>query len=284
MIVDRLKNLDNLTTQEEAVVDYILKNPRSLLKMSINDLALASYTSASTVVRLCKKAGTKGYVDFKMVYISEYPELMRLNESLKQVPFDKTSNIDDVIHTLPLIFNKTIDYTKSMIDRATIVRVVNQIKGCKYLNIYGDGINFDVANIAAYKFEEVGINAKAYSSTHWQHIARLGMNHIPAFAILLSHTGKNPNILDAAKRLKEHNIPTLAICGKSDRRLSSLCTETLQIMTSTSTLEMSNTLFTLSTLYVFEVLVMAMYIQNFESVEQVAKKLFGSRDTWNLEE
>ena len=63
MIIDKLKELKNVTTQEQAVIDYILKEPWAILDISIHDLSIASYTSAATIVRLTKKLGFKGYSD-----------------------------------------------------------------------------------------------------------------------------------------------------------------------------------------------------------------------------
>ena len=51
MIIDKMNTLENLTNQEKAVVDYIIANPKALLEMSVNELANASYTSASLNVR-----------------------------------------------------------------------------------------------------------------------------------------------------------------------------------------------------------------------------------------
>ena len=50
MIIDKMNTLENLTNQEKAVVDYIIANPKALLEMSVNELANASYTSASTIM------------------------------------------------------------------------------------------------------------------------------------------------------------------------------------------------------------------------------------------
>lgn len=280
MIIDRLKDLDDLTVQEEAVVKYILKNPRALLKMSINDLAIESFTSGSTIVRLCKKAGTRGYVDFKTQYVSEYPEMMKMADRIKDVPFTKASNIDDLIHGIPMIYHRSVDYTRSMLDRATLVRCIHYVKKAKHIGIYGNGLNLDVAKMSQYKFEEVGVNAIAYDSSHWQHITRLQLNQTPAFAILISHTGKNPSILDTAKRLKEAGIPMLAICGKADRRLSALSNETIQIMISDGTLELSNIIFSISTMYVLDILTMAMHVENFEEMELINDRLQGARGRW----
>jgi DNA-binding MurR/RpiR family transcriptional regulator len=280
MIIDKMQNLKNLTVQELAVVDHIIKHPKDLLEMSVTELADASYTSASTVVRLCKKLGAKGYADLKYIYASEYPEMMKLKESLKKRPYHKNSEIDDIIHTMPLIYSKAIDHTRSMLDRNTIVKVTNLMKQAKVIDIYGDGINYDVAKIFCYKLEEIGVTAHAFSSIHWNHCKILELEKIPSYSILISHTGKNPNVYEAAKRLKKSGIPTLSISGNLDQRLAKLTDDTIHIMTSDNTLEFSNVIFTMSTQYILDILVAALLVHRYDIVEKNVEALKGERNEW----
>ena len=280
MIIDKMNNLENLTNQEKAVVDYINENPKALLEMNINELAMASFTSASTVTRLSKKLGTKGYGEMKFIYVSQYPEMMKLKDSLKVVPFHQQSTIDDIIHTMPLIYSRAIDHTRSMLDRNTIIRVSNLMKQAQIIDIYGDGINFDIAQNICYKLDEVGITSNAYNSIQWSHCKRLQQEKIPSFSILLSHTGKNPSMVDAAKRLKEHGMTTLSITGNVDKRLMNLTDYNLQIMVTENTLEFSNVIFTMSSLYVLDILVASLLVYNYQKVENNLKELHGQRYEW----
>ena len=90
MIIDKMCALKNLTSQEKAVVEYILDNPKDLLDMNVSELAKASYTSSSTVIRLCKKLEVKGFADLKFIYASEFPEMMKQREMVKTKPFDES--------------------------------------------------------------------------------------------------------------------------------------------------------------------------------------------------
>ena len=284
MIIEQIKNIENLTIQEQAVVAYILDNPRGLLKMSINDLAKESFTSSATIVRLCKKLGLSGYAELKRQFTMEYPNFVKFEKRLKKQPFNNATTLDDVLDGLILINSKTLEYTKSMLDRDVLLACADYIANCQHLGIYGDGLNFEIAKMYAYKFEEVGINAVAYSSTHWQYIKRLQMEKTPTFNILLSHTGKNPNIVNAAKQLKENQLPTLAISGvTADKRLKELCTYHLSMMISRNTLELSNHLFSLSTQYILDILVMAMLSKNYKMIEAVNNTLGNARDEWQNE-
>lgn len=280
MIIDKMQNLKNLTVQEQVVVEHILKHPKDLLEMSVTELAEASYTSASTIIRLCKKLGTKGYADLKYIYVSEYPEMMKLKESLKTRPYNKDSEIDDIIHTLPLIYAKAINHTRSMLDRSTIIKVVNLMKEAKVIDVYGDGINYDVAKMFCYKLEEIGVSANAFSSIHWNHCKMLELEKITSYSILISHTGKNPNVYEAAKRLKKSGIPTLSISGNLHERLSKLTDDTIHIMTSDNTLEFSNVIFTMSTQYILDILVAALLVHRYDMIERNVEALKGERSEW----
>ncbi|NUU78632.1 MurR/RpiR family transcriptional regulator [Paenibacillus xylanilyticus] len=53
-------------------VDYILSNPEVVFDSTAHELAQATYTSLLTIVRLCKKLGTKGYPDFQLKLALDY--------------------------------------------------------------------------------------------------------------------------------------------------------------------------------------------------------------------
>lgn len=280
MIIDKMQNLNTFTFQEQVVVDYIIKYPKHLLEMNVTELAEASYTSASTIIRLCKKLGTKGYADLRFIYASEYQEMMKLKESLKTKPYDKNSKIDDIIHTMPLIYSRAIDHTRSMLDRNTLVKITDLMEQAKVIDVYGDGINYEVAKMFCYKLEEIGVIANAYNSIHWNHCKILQLEKIPSYSILISHTGKNPSVYDAAKRLKECGIPTLSISGNIDQRLSKLTDDHIHIMTSENTLEFSTVIYSISTQYILDIIFASLFVYRYDSIEKNVDALKGERYEW----
>lgn len=284
MIVDKIKNLDNLTQQEAYVVEYILANPQDVLKMNCNQLAKASHTSASTIVRLSQKAGYKGYGELKILYASEYSHMQQMEEELKPIPYEKESTIDDIIQTMPLIYTKAIDFTRTMLERNKIIQIINRLKQSERIEIYGDGVNYELAKIAAYKFEEVGVSAYAYTSANWTHVKLLEKNKTNTIAILISHTGKNPGIIDSAKRLKDAHIFMVGIVGAKESSLSKWCDTSLQIMTTRNTLEFSNVMFTMSIQYIFDIMVASLMIQHYDHLKSITEELREAREQWGKEE
>ena len=272
MLYNKLKNLKHITHQEEAVVQYILDHPSDILRMSINDLAILSYSSTSTIVRLCKKLGYKGFTEFKLTYVSEFSLFLEQQEHLKDIPFTPKSSLNDVVSRLPMIYQKAIDETRTMLDYDVLLRCIKHIQNSKHIGIYGTGLNFDLAKMYQYKFEEVGIPAIAYDSTHWQHLSRLKLHDIPSFAILISLTGTNPIIIDTAKRMHSLGIPTLSISGRDNDKLSTLCTENIRIIDVANTLELYNLTSAIAAQYILDIFVAMSVIKNYEEILKISSE------------
>ena len=56
---------------ERGVLDWVLENPEAASQCSIHRLAEQSYTSPSTVVRICRKLGFEGYRDLQKSLLCE---------------------------------------------------------------------------------------------------------------------------------------------------------------------------------------------------------------------
>jgi len=62
---------------EKAIIDYILKNPEETSRLTIYKLAEKTYTSPSSIIRLCKKNGYSGFKEFSKELI--YEQAIRTN-------------------------------------------------------------------------------------------------------------------------------------------------------------------------------------------------------------
>ena len=61
----RIQRHTGLTQTERHLRDYILRYPEKVAQMNARELAQASFTSPSAVIRFCQKFGYKGLKDFK---------------------------------------------------------------------------------------------------------------------------------------------------------------------------------------------------------------------------
>ena len=89
---------DVLSASEKETINYIRQHRQQVTTMSINELAAKVLSSRSTILRLAKKLGFRGYTDLKYT----------LREDLNQpsiVPSDLLGN-------LQMDINKTFQYAQ----------------------------------------------------------------------------------------------------------------------------------------------------------------------------
>ena len=272
MIIDKMKTLDHLTIQEKYLVDYIINNQEDILKKNINELAKLSYTSSATISRLCKKLGFNGYKEFKYQYAAEYSHLLELKNDFKIEPFSSESSIDDALNKIELLHKRAIEYTKSLLDRQVIERIYQLIKNAKYIEIYGTGINFSLAEIYSLNFEEEGVISKAYNSLNPMHLQYLRQRKPnDTVCIYLTHTGQNKEMLKIAKDIRKYHAKSIVICDHKKREICKYCDETIVIMTTQNTTELSNAVYIASLQYVFNIFTSLKLISNYSYLEETTK-------------
>lgn len=89
-IQSKLIDQINFTENEKVIANYILAHKDDVLQMSIQTLALKTYTSTSAIMRLCSRLNLTGFKDFKFRFSQE---LLRANTDYQDVdpnfPFSK---------------------------------------------------------------------------------------------------------------------------------------------------------------------------------------------------
>ncbi|MCT1905229.1 MurR/RpiR family transcriptional regulator [Oceanobacillus sojae] len=271
MILDTMKSLNNLTSQESYLLDYMLTNPKKVLGMNINELAHESLTSAATVFRLCKKAGINGYSEFKYIFASELHHIIELGGDLNIQTFGKEESLDDILSKVELIHKRSINYTKNILKMDTLLKVRSMLKETTRIEIYGEGMNYELAKLFCMNFEEAGVLANAYNSLNPMHTKYQQYRKEPVLAFILTHTGTNPHMCAIAKKLSKEKYYTISICDNLQREICKYCDESIVIMTTKNTLELSNLVYISSMHYLFDVFTSIKLIDNYDEIEEAAE-------------
>lgn len=216
MIIDILSKTKDLTIQERAVASYIKENPKDILNVSIHDLAILTYTSAGTILRLCKKMGFKGYSDFKYQFASEYQALLYQESQNNYDLFSEETSLDELIDRMPLSFFRSVEQTMTTLEKQQMIRIVKKINEADEIIIDGTSLSYKIADFLAYKFTDVGYFARAFSGVSWSHLTAIKENNKKALAIIVSFSGENKLMLNDTKILKDLGIPYILVSSNID--------------------------------------------------------------------
>lgn len=143
-----------------------------------------------------------------------YRKILRILESLI---------IRDHSITTPL-YNKRID------KKETLNRIINQLCHIKWIDFYASDLNFPRVQSCCLKLNNLGIHAQAFNTFNGYYISNLNTEDCVSF--IVSHTGKNPTMLEIAYELRKKNLHTVAITSKIDKDLELVCNESLYLYSS----------------------------------------------------
>lgn len=228
MLLEKLSESTNFTTHEKAVANYILDHPNQVLSMSSGELAKVSYTSKATVVRLSQKLGMEGYQELKLSLASELSQKKRIDRLLANEPLTANSSYEDIIQTLPAIYDKAVTNTRLSLDKNSMNRINQVLQKSECIDLYGTGISYILAQSAAFKFGTLGMECSAYESINAHYLA--ARKHKKTIAFLISLTGSNHTVIRMAKYLREATGNyVVGIAGPHNSELKKWCHEVVEI-------------------------------------------------------
>lgn len=276
MLIDDLKALKNPTFQEQGIIDYLIANPEIVEKTNVSDIAALTYSSASTVVRLCKKVGTKGYPDFKIRWAQELHSLnMQIYIDTSKDLIHKDDTPSSILNIMPKLYNKVVYETSHLIEKRELKKALQFINRAEIINIYGSSVNYEAAKNASYNFSTLGYTSNAFHSNNVQYINNISKRYPRKVAsIIISHTGMNPEMIQVFNNLKTADIPCIVITGNKESNLAELADSLLILYQTDNILSLSNITYKISLNYVLDTLYVLLFNNDFDFQTQNALKNF----------
>lgn len=139
-VIQLLKQPDHFTSTEKRLADYILNNLDHIAHLTITDLATATYTSHSAVIRLAKKLNFSGYKELKNALIKA--ALIHANQKMpvdNNFPFDATSSDQEVTTVLANLTKNTITEIAAQLNTPTFSAICDALLRAHKILIYGQG-------------------------------------------------------------------------------------------------------------------------------------------------
>lgn len=219
LIKEEMENMA-FSPAESTTVTYLLKYVDQIENMSVQELAKETYTHPSTIIRIAKKLGFKGWVDFKRAYMQEHQYLTNSFTMVDtNIPFSKTDHVMSIAHKIGNLEKNTIDDLLSLLhyDDLALAKQLMSKASCIY--IFGQNANLLLAEDFALKMRRIG------KTVHISKISgeeRYEAHNIPkdTLAILISTSGETDLILEINQILRRKGIQQIAITSIGNNSLS----------------------------------------------------------------
>lgn len=223
-IYNLLLYANNLTETEKLLANYILKNQEQVSGMSLDELAKVSFSSISTIHRLCKKIGLNGFKEFKIKFVEELSSKMNKPEVIDiNFPFKKDDTQFQIASNIKQLYIDTLNNTFSFFNVEQLKNAVDLICNAEIVDIYAVTNNIQTALNFQDKMQGIGryVNVSLIPM-HQIYRAAASNSKNKQVAIILSYSGKTPEIKEIALVLKRKEIETLVICSAQENYLTKL--------------------------------------------------------------
>ncbi|MBO0474360.1 MurR/RpiR family transcriptional regulator [Enterococcus ureasiticus] len=215
----KLKNLDKLTTSEEALVTYILDFPEKVIRFSPKELADHSYVSMSTIYRLINKLDLDGLNDLKFALVSYLNE--HTSEQIIDIdyPISAEDNHYAMTKKLKTVYDQTVQSTIDTNNFDSMALNGALLKNAEFVDVYATSANIYFAQNFQFQMQEIGKQINVPIDDYMQNLS--AANSTPThLAIVVSYGGRSSSVKRILEILKQNNSKILLITSKNSPLLN----------------------------------------------------------------
>ena len=219
------EHMPTLSPTEKTVASQILEKPELVSELCIHDLAKVTFSSSSTIVRLCSHIGFSGYRDFRRAVTTELAvkAQTKINE---QRSITHTGSLEEIIEKVTYRNIVALEDTKALMDPIVIRRCVDLIRNARVVYLFGIGASFCAAKNAYLKF--LRMNKMCVINEDWHAQLLSARNASPEdLGIAISYSGKTVEVIECMKALRENHTPVIAITRMASTPVAQLADEKL---------------------------------------------------------
>lgn len=261
--------LGRASAAEGAVIAYLLERPEAAADMSIHELAEKTFSSPSTVVRMCRKIGFAGYKEFRHAIIYE---LAVRKESMieEQKEISRSDSTEDIVNKVTYKNIISLENTKNLVDVKTINKCVDLICDAHSVCLFGIGSSLLVAQDAHLKF--LRLNKACFINEDW-HSQLLQARNMSKrdVGIVISYSGQTVEMLECVRAMKRVGAPVIAITRYDLSPLAELTDYNLYVAANESTFRSGAMSSRISQLNIVDILYTVYANRNYEySLKQLS--------------
>ena len=258
------------SSTEREVAESILNNPQLVVDMSVHELAKFTFSSASTIVRLCNHTGYSGYKEFRRAVTYELAQREQAKKT-EQKEITHTDSLSDIVDKITYLNIRSLEDTRELLDMDALSKCVELVKNARVIYLFGMGASLCAAKDAYLKF--LRLNRLAVINDDW-HSQILQSRNATAqdVALVISYSGTTPEIVECMKHLKENGTPIIAITRCVQSPVSDMADQKLYTSSNESLFRTGAMSSRMSQLNVIDILYTALANEQFEdSLAQLSR-------------
>lgn len=213
-------SMDAFFDTEKKIGDYIVRNPKKIVDMTVGELAKECGVSEASVSRFCKRIELKGFHHLKISLARELVDAQDEGEISGHI------SVDDLEGSLRGILSNKMEelrQTVAMIDREELKKILGVINNADTVLMAAVGNTIPVAMDGAYKLNQIGI--RAISTPIWE--TELGYSYNLTdkdVVVAISNSGESTGVIQILEAAKSRGAVAISITNNARSSVAELST------------------------------------------------------------
>lgn len=213
-------SMDSFFDTEKKIGDYIVRNPKKVVDMTVGELAKECGVSEASVSRFCKRIELKGFHHLKISLARELVDAKDDGEISGHI------SVDDMEGSLRGILSNKMEelrQTVAMIDREKLKKILDVINNADTVLMAAVGNTIPVAMDGAYKLNQIGI--RAMSTPIWE--TELGYSYNLTdkdIVVAISNSGESTGVIQILEAAKSRGAVAISITNNARSSVAELRT------------------------------------------------------------
>lgn len=213
-------SMDSFFDTEKKIGDYIVRNPKKVVDMTVGELAKECGVSEASVSRFCKRIELKGFHHLKISLARELVDAKDDGEISGHI------SVDDMEGSLRGILSNKMEelrQTVAMIDREELKKILDVINNADTVLMAAVGNTIPVVMDGAYKLNQIGI--RAMSTPIWE--TELGYSYNLTdkdVVVAISNSGESTGVIQILEAAKSRGAVAISITNNARSSVAELST------------------------------------------------------------
>lgn len=213
-------SMDSFFDTEKKIGDYIVRNPKKVVDMTVGELAKECGVSEASVSRFCKRIELKGFHHLKISLARELVDAKDDGEISGHI------SVDDMEGSLRGILSNKMEelrQTVAMIDSEELKKILDVINNADTVFMAAVGNTMPVAMDGAYKLNQIGI--RAMSTPIWE--TELGYSYNLTdkdVVVAISNSGESTGVIQILEAAKSRGAVAISITNNARSSVAELST------------------------------------------------------------
>lgn len=211
----RMQRHTGLTQNERHLRDYILRYPEKVAQMNTRELAQASFTSPSAVVRFCQKFGCKGLKDFKAELFAQAGPLSDEEPPDGDYPFGADTPAAQVTASVLRVEQESLRRLWLTLQPDQVARAVELLAKAQVIDLCAIGTSGHMSADFAFRLRKFGrrVNVVSDRVDLSYSIQQMDPTHC---LLVVSYSGANEQLRISLQAARDHQVPVVAITARPD--------------------------------------------------------------------